>query len=63
MLADLFDLVAKNVEVSINGNGDAEIHATESVKAEVNGMGDVTYRGNPPTVEKQINGLGDVEPE
>ena len=60
--ADLFGLVARTAEVSINGIGDVEVHATESLKAEVNGMGDVTYKGNPPQVEKQVNGIGDVEP-
>jgi hypothetical protein len=60
--AEFFGLVAKTVKADISGMGDAEVHATDSLDARVMGMGDVTYRGNPPTVVKEIDGMGDVEP-
>jgi len=59
--ARLFDLVTKTADVEVTGMGDAEVHVTESLAARVKGMGDVTYRGSPPNVEKEIDGMGDVE--
>ncbi len=55
------ELQCKSVGVMINGVGDAEIYASESVSAVLNGLGKVKVYGNPKKVSKQINGLGDFE--
>lgn len=57
---DAYDLIAPEVDVHIEGAGKAKVHATESLKAHVEGAGTITYRGNPKNVEKDIEGVGRV---
>jgi hypothetical protein len=55
-------LVARDVVVELSGSGRVEVHATESVDAEVSGSGSVTYAGNPAQVHTAVTGSGTVEP-
>jgi hypothetical protein len=54
------ELQAENVEVSVNGAGNAVVHASRKLKAEINGAGDITYYGNPKEVSENISGAGDI---
>jgi len=54
-------LQAKNIEIRMNGGGDAQVFATQSLQAEVHGMGRVRYLGDPQTVTK-VNGNGSISP-
>lgn len=56
-----FDIVGGEVSVEINGSGDANVHASTSLNAEVNGSGNITYIGNPQPLEISINGSGQVK--
>lgn len=58
---DAEDLKCKNVDVTINGAGDVDASASESVIAELNGVGDITICGNPDRVRPRIHGLGSFE--
>lgn len=51
----------KSVDININGAGDADVYASENVKAMINGVGDVTVYGNPKTVRPRINGFGSID--
>jgi hypothetical protein len=53
-------LIAKNVNVHVNGVGNAEVYATQNLTAEVSGVGRVRYLGDPHTVAT-IHGMGKVE--
>lgn len=53
-------LTAKRAKVSINGSGDVSITALESLKARIDGSGDINYYGNPRSVDEQVSGAGDV---
>ncbi len=57
----LKDLKAKDARVKISGSADAEVHATRSLKVDIDGAGEVIYYGHPARVEKTITGAGDVE--
>ena len=57
---DAAELVAKAVDVTIEGAGRASVHATQSLKARIEGAGLVRYGGNPPNVEKTIDGIGHI---
>ena len=46
--------------VVINGSGDADVHARDTLTANINGSGDITYRGSPASVRTAINGSGSV---
>ena len=56
-----FNLDADKTEVSVNGSGDAKVVAKEKLKANVNGSGDIMYKGSPKEVEQHTNGSGDIE--
>lgn len=57
---DAADLVSTDVDVHIEGAGKARVHATERLKAHIEGAGTITYRGDPRTVEKDIEGVGRI---
>lgn len=57
---DAESLVARAMELTINGAGRADVNVTEVLKVEVSGAGKVTYSGNPK-VSKEINGAGSVK--
>lgn len=55
------DLQAEEAKVVIDGSGDAVVYASKKLTAEVNGVGDIQYYGNPPNIIRRINGVGDIE--
>lgn len=55
-----FDLTSKETDVSVNGSGDAEVVATEMIKARVSGSGDIVYKGNPERSDTKTSGSGDI---
>jgi hypothetical protein len=59
---DLSQLIARDARVSVNGAGDLKVHATGALDATVNGVGSISYSGNPAPVKTAINGLGSIKP-
>jgi hypothetical protein len=53
-------VIVADARVTINGGGNVELHTTDSLRAEVNGVGAVTYSGDPSKVESQLHGLGSI---
>lgn len=58
---DAAELLAGAVDVHIEGAGKARVHATESLKAWIEGAGVITYSGEPKTVERNIEGIGRIK--
>ena len=56
----LSNLEADFVIITIDGSGDAQVWANKSLKATINGSGDIIYSGNPPNVQSKVNGSGDI---
>ena len=54
------ELDAQHVDVSLQGVGSAQVRATESLRAKLEGIGSLTYYGNPKRVSKQVEGIGRV---
>lgn len=54
-----FNLETKNTFVDIQGIGDCEVNAAESLAVKISGEGNVYYKGNPQ-VQTDITGEGDV---
>jgi hypothetical protein len=54
------DLKTKTAQISTTGAADASISVSDALRVSVTGAGDVTYYGNPPTIEKHITGAGSV---
>ena len=56
-----YSLEAANVEVYVSGSGDAQVTANSSIKARVNGSGDVRYKGNPERNDTKVMGSGTIK--
>jgi hypothetical protein len=54
------NLQAKVVEISTTGAADAWVNVSEKLRVAITGAGDVTYSGNPPTIEKKVTGAGTI---
>lgn len=53
-------LIAQEADVSFEGIGSVAIYAKEKLTADVEGMGSLTYYGNPRIVNKSVSGIGSV---
>jgi putative autotransporter adhesin-like protein len=54
------DLHSKTVEISTTGAADAYVTASDTLRISITGAGDVTYYGNPKTIEKHVTGAGSI---
>ena len=57
---DAKGLIAQEANVSFEGIGAVSIHASEKLTVDVEGMGNLTYYGNPRIVNKSVSGIGSV---
>jgi hypothetical protein len=57
---DAKELIAENVDASVEGVGSVDVYATEKLKANVQGIGSLNYFGRPKTINKTVEGLGGV---
>jgi hypothetical protein len=53
-------LIAQEADVTFEGIGDVSIHAKQKLNASVRGIGNLSYYGNPPVVNKTVSGIGSV---
>ncbi|MGH8854523.1 MAG: GIN domain-containing protein [Telluria sp.] len=53
-------LIAQEADVSFEGIGSVNIYARDKLNANVRGMGNLTYYGNPRVVNKSVSGIGSV---
>ncbi|UMY64570.1 MULTISPECIES: head GIN domain-containing protein [unclassified Flavobacterium] len=57
---DAGSLRAKTVRVTVTGSGDATVYASGSIKADVEGSGDIRYKGNPEQEDTSVHGSGSI---
>jgi hypothetical protein len=55
---EAYELEAMQADVTINGAGSCKVYASQSLKAHINGAGELLYDGNPATVDQSISGVG-----
>jgi len=53
-------LYAKNTRISISGAASADVYASESIDAEVSGVGSIDFYGDPADVRTDISGVGSI---
>lgn len=53
-------LVANDVDIRFQGVGDVKVYAKDRLDAKVQGMGSLSYYGNPRVVNKSVAGIGSV---
>lgn len=58
--ADLDQLRVEDAVVRISGSGDADIYASGSASAEIDGSGDVSFSGRPARLTQTVSGSGGV---
>ncbi len=58
---DAIALKARRVKISIAGTGSAKVWASDSIAADVSGVGSVTYYGKPAHVAQSIAGVGSIK--
>lgn len=54
-------LYAENTQVYVSGSGDAKVSASSSIKARVNGSGEIKYAGGPELRDIKVSGSGTVK--
>ncbi|HEY4611796.1 MAG TPA: head GIN domain-containing protein [Bacteroidota bacterium] len=55
-----FDLTSTTCSATISGTGNIEVTVTQRLDAIITGVGNITYGGNPPTVNQTVTGVGSV---
>ena len=60
---DATSLISEKSDIQINGSGNIQVYATNSIAVQINGSGTVKYRGDPKSVNQQINGSGRIVKE
>lgn len=58
--ADLSQLLAQQVKVTVDGVGSVVVHPQEALEATMNGVGAIFYEGNPRHLSTQMNGVGTI---
>lgn len=54
-------LEAKDVMCRLTGSGDMSVYATKSLDANLHGVGDISYKGEPASIQKTIKGKGAIK--
>lgn len=55
------DLLAKDAVIKLSGAGNITVYATHELDVAISGVGNVSYKGNPEKLKKNIKGLGAIE--
>ena len=58
---DASNLESKSVIATSDGVGSISCHATQSIHARVNGVGGISYKGNPTEKDLKKNGVGSIK--
>lgn len=61
--AHCYELLSENTRVDISGAGSAQVYASVKLDAQVSGVGNIHYKGNPPDVKQEVSGAGSVSKE
>lgn len=57
---DASKLIAQKVDLISSGIGKVSVHCEDELSIEVNGIGSVSYTGNPTVIHENVNGIGKV---
>jgi len=56
-----FDFLVQDLDCGISGSGNVEALVTKKLNIHISGSGNLSYRGDPESIEKKITGSGKVE--
>ncbi|KMJ57657.1 hypothetical protein AB685_16855 [Bacillus sp. LL01] len=52
------EMKVKDMKFKLEGTGSGSVYASNSLDASVDGIGGISYSGNPEKVNKKVNGIG-----
>ena len=55
-----FDFLVQNLDCGIMGSGNVEVLVTKKLDANITGSGNLSYRGDPESINKNVTGSGKV---
>ena len=55
-----FDMEVTDCQIKISGTGNCEVNVINSLDVRVSGVGNIFYKGSPPSVTQKITGVGNV---
>ncbi len=55
-----YDLIAETCVIEISGAGNAQVHATKKIRADISGAGSIKYKGSPSDIDQQVSGAGSI---
>ena len=58
---DASELIVQNMDVNSSGIGKVEVNCEGDLSLVVDGIGKVSYSGNPRIIKKEVSGIGKVE--
>jgi hypothetical protein len=58
---DASELIVQNMDVNSSGIGKVEVNCVGDLSLVVDGIGKVSYTGNPRVIKKEVTGIGKVE--
>lgn len=56
-----YKLHTERTDIELSGVGSAKVYATDELNAEVNGIGNIQFMGNPRNIHREVGGLGAIE--
>ena len=60
---DTSKLTTEKAKVDVSGAANVDVYASDQLDVTISGVGNVSYSGNPKTVNKSISGVGTVNPK
>ncbi|OGU61573.1 MAG: hypothetical protein A2V66_07620 [Ignavibacteria bacterium RBG_13_36_8] len=57
---DCRNLLSKHTKVELSGAASADVYASESLDAEVSGVGSIDFYGDPEDVRSNVSGVGSI---
>ena len=58
---DGYELISTDIDVTVSGIGGAKVNATSNLTATINGVGSITYKGDPSNKNLETNGIGSIK--
>lgn len=56
-----FELESKECEIDLSGIGSAQVFVTDNLQAEISGVGNIRFKGDPRNISREVSGLGNIE--
>lgn len=56
-----FELESKDCDINLSGVGSAQVFVTNNLQAEISGVGNIRFKGDPQNISREVSGLGIIE--